>query len=230
LIERSKNYKNVIDPETGYARGRYADGRWVEPFDPNSFASYICEGTPYHYTWYVPQDVPGLMEQMGGKERFITYLDRFFEEGYYWHGNEPGHHVAYLFACAGEAWKTQKWVHTIINREYFNTPDGLSGNEDAGQMSAWLVFSMIGFYPVCPGTPYYVIGSPSFAESVISLESGKTFVIKANGYSEENIYIQSATLNGQPYNKSYLLHQDIMNGGTLSFTMGNIPNKSWGND
>ena len=164
---------------------------------------------------------------MGGKERFINHLDNFFEGNYYWHGNEPGHHIAYLFAYAGEPWKTQKWVHDIINREYFTTPDGLSGNDDAGQMSSWLVFSMVGFYPVCPGMPYYVIGSPSFEESVITLENGKKFTIEAKGASEKNIYIQSATLNGQPYDKSYILHKDIMNGGILSFVMGDSPNKEW---
>lgn len=227
LIKRAKNYQHVIDPETGYARGRYADGQWVTPFDPNKFASYICEGTPYHYTWYVPQDVAGLIEQMGGKEKFIERLDRFFEGKYYWHGNEPGHHIAYLYAYAGEPWKTQYWIHNIINSEYFTTPDGLSGNDDAGQMSAWLVFSMTGFYPVCPSMPYYVLGSPGFEEITITLDNGKKFTIEANGYSEENIYIQSATLNGMPYDKSYIMHQDIMNGGKLSFVMGNAPNKTW---
>lgn len=227
LIRRATNYRHVIDPETGYARGRHADGRWYEPFDPNQFVSFICEGTPYHYTWYVPQDVAGLIRQMGGKERFIERLDTFFEKDYYWHGNEPGHHIAYLYAYAGEPWKTQKWIHDIIDREYFTTPDGLSGNDDAGQMSAWLVFSMVGFYPVCPGMPYYVIGSPSFEESVITLENGKKFTVEAKGYSKENIYIQSATLNGKPYDKSFLMHDDIMNGGTLSFEMGNSPNTNW---
>lgn len=227
LIKRAENYRNVIDPETGYARGRHADGTWIEPFDPFASTSFICEGTPYHYTWYAPQDIAGLIRHMGGKERFINRLDTFFEGDYYWHGNEPGHHIAYLFAYAGEPWKTQKWVHDIINREYFTTPDGLSGNDDAGQMSSWLVFSMVGFYPVCPGMPYYVIGSPSFEESVITLENGKIFTIKAKGASEKNIYIQSATLNGQPYDKSYILHKDIMNGGILSFVMGDTPNKEW---
>ena len=140
LIKRAENYRNVIDPETGYARGRHADGTWIEPFDPFASTSFICEGTPYHYTWYAPQDIAGLIRHMGGKERFINRLDTFFEGDYYWHGNEPGHHIAYLFAYAGEPWKTQKWVHDIINREYFTTPDGLSGNDDAGQMSSWLVF------------------------------------------------------------------------------------------
>ena len=227
LIKRAENYRNVIDPETGYARGRHADGTWIEPFDPFASTSFICEGTPYHYTWYVPQDIAGLIRHMGGKERFINRLDTFFKGDYYWHGNEPGHHIAYLFAYAGEPWKTQKWVHDIINREYFTTPDGLSGNDDAGQMSSWLVFSMVGFYPVCPGMPYYVIGSPSFEESVITLENGKKFTIEAKGASEKNIYIQSATLNGQPYDKSYILHKDIMNGGILSFVMGDTPNKEW---
>ncbi len=227
LIKRAENYRNVIDPETGYARGRHADGTWIEPFDPFASTSFICEGTPYHYTWYAPQDIAGLIRHMGGKERFINRLDTFFEGDYYWHGNEPGHHIAYLFTYAGEPWKTQKWVHDIINREYFTTPDGLSGNDDAGQMSSWLVFSMVGFYPVCPGMPYYVIGSPSFEESVITLENGKKFTIEAKGASEKNIYIQSATLNGQPYDKSYILHKDIMNGGILSFVMGDTPNKEW---
>lgn len=227
LIKRAENYRYVIDPKTGYARGRYTDGSWAEPFDPFAFTSFICEGTPYHYTWYVPQDVSGLIDQMGGKEIFISRLDTFFEGDYYWHGNEPGHHIAYMYAYAGEPWKTQKWVHNIINHEYFTTPDGLSGNDDAGQMSAWLVFSMVGFYPVCPGMPYYVIGSPAFEECIITLENGKKFIIEAKDISSENIYIQSANLNGKPYDKSYILHEDIMNGGKLSFIMGNTPNKEW---
>ena len=227
LIKRAQNYRNVIDPETGYARGRNANGSWIEDFDPNKFVSYICEGTPYHYTWYVPQDVAGLIKQMGGKDRFINRLDTFFEGKYYWHGNEPGHHISYLYAYAGEPWKTQQWVHNIINTEYFTTPDGHCGNEDAGQMSAWLVFTMMGFYPVCPGMPLYVIGSPTFAESTITLENGKTFTIEAKGASDKNIYIQSARLNGKDYNKSYILHEDIMKGGVLSFIMGDTPNKLW---
>ena len=224
---RAFNYKNVIDPETGYARGRHADGRWITPFESNKFVSYICEGTPYHYTWYVPHDVAGLIEQMGGKERFTERLDHFFEEEYYWHANEPCHHVAYLFNYAGEPWKTQKWIHQIIDKEYYTTPDGLCGNDDAGQMSAWLVFSMVGFYPVCPGMPYYVIGSPSFEEVSLSLDNRKIFKIKAENVSDKNIYIQSATLNGKVYNKSYILHEEIEKGGVLSFVMGDVPNKQW---
>lgn len=227
LSHRAMNYKNVIDPETGYARGRHADGKWVEPFEFDKSADYICEGTPFHYTWYVPHDVEGLMKHIG-KERFINRLDTFFEKDYYWHGNEPGHHIPYLFALSGEPWETQKWVHRILEREYYPAPDGLSGNDDAGQMSAWLVFGMMGFYPVCPGSPYYVIGSPGFEEVVITLESGREFRVEAKGYSEKNIYIQSATLNGKPYSRSILSHEDIMKGGILSFVMGSEPNKQWG--
>lgn len=228
LINRSKNYKNVIDSETGFARGRYADSSWVSPFDPYKMASFICEGTPFHYTWYVPHDLNGLMIQMGGVDKFINRLDTLFEKGFYWHGNEPGHHIAYLYALGGAPWKTQKWVHHILDSEYFTTPDGLSGNDDAGQMSAWQIFSMLGFYPVCPGIPEYVIGSPSFEHITIKLENGKEFVIDAENYSSKNIYIKSASLNGTPLNKPILSHKDIMNGGYLKFVMEERPNKSWG--
>jgi len=227
LMKRAQNYRNVIDPSTGFARGRYANGSWITPFDENKFVPFITEGTPYHYTWYVPQDVAGLMQQIGGKEKFIQRLDTFFEGDYYWHGNEPCHHIAYLFPYAGEPWKTQQWVHKIIDREYNTTPNGLSGNDDAGQMSAWLVFSMMGFYPVCPGQPYYVLGSPSFDKCSISIENGKKFVIEAVGASTGKIYIQSATLNGQKYDKSYIQHKDIVNGGILRLEMGLTPNKNW---
>ncbi|MDR1406982.1 MAG: GH92 family glycosyl hydrolase [Tannerella sp.] len=228
LSLRARNYLHVIDSATGYARGRHADGRWVEPFDPNRFVSWICEGTPFHYTWYVPHDVPGLIRRMGGEARFVNRLDTFFAEGYYWHGNEPGHHIAYLYGYAGQPWKTQKLVHEIIDREYRNTPDGLSGNEDSGQMSAWLVFSMMGFYPVCPGAPYYVIGSPSFEKITLTLQNGKRFVVEANGYTDERIYIRSATLNGKPYDRFFITHEEIVNGGTLRLEMGEAPNEQWG--
>ena len=226
LTSRAKNYRNVIDPETGYARGRYADGRWIEPFDPYKFVNFICEGTPYHYTWYVPHDIPGLISHLG-KERFSQSLTELFEGGYYWHGNEPCHHIPYLFAMSGEAWKTQKWVHSISESEYAPTPDGLCGNDDAGQMSSWLVFSMMGFYPVCPGTSEYIIGSPAFEETVITLETGKTFTVKADNFAGGNIYIQSAELNGKPFNRYYITHDDIMSGGVLKLVMGNEPNKQW---
>ena len=241
-IQRSQNYINVFDGNTKFFRPKRMDGNWETPFNPIEIGRAYTEATAWQYRFFVPHDVSGMAQLFGGKKEFITALDSIFTVesdvhgdlvditgliGQYVHGNEPSHHVAYLYACAGEPWKTQKWVHDIINREYFTTPDGLSGNDDAGQMSSWLVFSMVGFYPVCPGMPYYVIGSPSFEESVITLENGKKFTIEAKGASEKNIYIQSATLNGQPYNKSYILHKDIMNGGILSFVMGDSPNKEW---
>ena len=226
LLERSQNYRHVIDSQTGYARGRHADGRWVEPFRPDKPCSYICEGTPYHYTWFVPHDIPGLQRIMG-KERFSERLDNFFRHNYYWHGNEPGHHIAYLFAMTGEAWKTQHLIHQILQKEYFAAPDGLSGNDDAGQMSAWLVFSMMGFYPVCPSQPYYVLGSPSFEEITLHLDNGKKFTIQAQGYSEENIYIQKADLNGHPLKVAAISHEDIMKGGKLVLTMSAEPNTQW---
>jgi predicted alpha-1,2-mannosidase len=227
LIHRAKNYQNVIDPRTGYAQGRHADGTFLTQNNAFSFASFVTEGAPCHYTWYVPQDMKGLMTLMGGKEKFIAKLDSMFSENRYWHGNEPCHQVAYLFNYAGEPWKTQKQVAYIRNTEYLNAPGGLSGNDDAGQMSAWYVFSAIGFYPVCPGNPYYVIGSPAFESTTIQLENGKKFIIKAHQVTNKNIYIQSAKLNGKPFDKSYLTHQQIMDGGVLDFIMGDTPNKSW---
>ncbi|MDF9800180.1 putative alpha-1,2-mannosidase [Catalinimonas alkaloidigena] len=231
LKERAKNYQYVFDTTTGYVRGRYADGSWVEPFDPfASRASFITEGSPYQYTWYVPHDVAGLMELMGGKEKFVQKLDTLFEQRYYWHGNEPGHQTVYLYAYAGAPWKTQKWVRDIIREEYSAEPGGLSGNEDAGQMSAWLVCSMMGFYPVAPGMPYYVIGSPVFETTAINMSNGSAFTITANNNSDENRYIQSATLNGEPLERSYLLHEEIMQGGELVLEMGDEPNKEWASE
>ncbi|WKN32848.1 GH92 family glycosyl hydrolase [Porifericola rhodea] len=228
LAQRAKNYQHVFDTTTGYARGRYADGSWIEPFDPvASRASFITEGSPFQYTWYVPHDVAGLMQLMGGKDKFIQKLDTLFEKRYYWHGNEPGHQTVYLYAYAGEPWKTQRWVRDIIREEYSSEPGGLSGNEDAGQMSAWLTFSMMGFYPVAPGMPYYVLGSPVFEETNINLSNGNTFSIKATDSSDENRYIQSATLNGEPLERSYLLHEEILQGGELVLEMGDEPNTNW---
>ena len=227
LMQRSKNYKNVFDPETGYVRGRHADGSFITPFNPYTFARYITEGTPSHYSWYVPHDVEGLMEAMGGKEMYLSKLDSMFTQNHYWHGNEPCHQVAFMFNYGGEAWKTQKYVREILKREYENHPGGLSGNDDSGQMAAWYVFASLGFYPVCPGTPYYMIASPVFEKTAIRLENGKTFTIIARGASEKNIYIQSAKLNGRVYDKNYFDHQTILTGGTLEFQMGDKPNTQW---
>lgn len=228
LMDRAKNYQYVFDTITGYVRGRHADGSWIEPFDPVALrASFITEGSPFQYTWFVPQDVEGLIQLMGGRENFIQKLDHFFDNGYYWHGNEPGHQVVYMYAYAGAPWKTQMRVRDIMQEEYSAAPGGLSGNEDAGQMSAWLVFSMMGFYPVTPGIPCYVLGSPVFDHVAIGVGNAKSFIIRAHNSSDENRYIQSAILNGEPMNRSYLWHKEIMKGGELVFEMGPEPNKNW---
>ncbi|MFN8348709.1 MAG: GH92 family glycosyl hydrolase [Spirosomataceae bacterium] len=231
LRQRALNYRNVIDPVAGWARGRHADGRWSAAFNPfASRASFITEGSPAQYTWFVPHDVSGLMQQVGGKGQFVAKLDTMFEQGHYWHGNEPGNHTVYLYAFAGVPWKTQYRVRQLIREEYTTDPGGLSGNEDGGQMSAWLVFSMMGFYPACPGTPYYVIGSPLFATTTLQVGKGKTFRIQAVNNSEKNRYIQSALLNGKPYDRAYLTHSHLSRGGTLTLKMGPKPNKEWGKD
>ncbi len=225
---RSKNWRHVFDPTVGYVRGRYADGSWFEPFDPNATRTpFITEGTPFQYTWYVPHDVYGLIDAIGGHDVFIQKLDTLFETDQYWHGNEPGHQTAYMYAYAGAPWKTQQRLKTIIEEEYGTGPGGLSGNEDAGQMSAWLVFSMTGFYPVCPGTPYYIIGAPSFPKATLKLDNGNKMVITAENITNENHFIQSATWNGQPFDRAWISHEEIMNGGELKFVMGPQPNVAW---
>ena len=238
LMKRSRNWSNVIDPTTGYANGRHADGSFVTESDTmylkepekhpdahslsiTNFATFITEGTPCHYTWYVPHDVQGLVKAMGGKKVFEQKLDAMFEKGYYWHGNEPCHQVAYLYDFIGKSWKTQKVVRHIMETEYLNAVGGLSGNDDAGQMSAWYIFSALGFYPVCPATDKYYLGSPLFPRVDIHLENGKTFTIIADNASEENIYVKSIKLNGIKHTQSYITHWDIMNGGTLRFEMTN---------
>ncbi len=228
LRTRAKNYQHVFDTTVGYVRGRYANGDWITPFDPHATrATFITEGSPAQYTWYVPHDVAGLMQLMDGREKFVAKLDSMFEQRYYWHGNEPGHQMAYLYAYAGEPWKTQRWVRDIIQEEYSATPGGLSGNEDAGQMSAWLVFSMMGFYPVSPGIPCYVLGSPTFDEVTMNVGEGRTFTLRTLDNSDTNRYIQSATLNGGLLDRSYLWHQEIADGGELVLQMGPEPNKTW---
>lgn len=227
LMRRSQFYRNVINPRTGYAQGRYADGSFLTRDNAFKGCRFITEGQPCHYTWYVPHDQRGLMECMGGRDAYVAKLDSMFSEHRYWHGNEPCHQVAYLFNYAGEPWKTQRQVRHIMDSEYHVGADGLSGNDDAGQMSAWYIFSALGFYPVCPASGEYIIASPSFARAKIHTEFGKTFTIIARNASEENIYIQSVTLNGKPYTKSYLLHEDIAAGGEMVFEMGSTPNFDW---
>lgn len=245
---RAGNYRNLFDSTTGFMRARLADGSWKTPFDPLSTAGqgYI-EGNAWNYSLYVPHDPAGFIELLGGPDRLIGWLDTLFtmstaEEdiahsedidmagiiGNYVHGNEPSHHVAYLYCYAGAPWKTQQRVHQIMRSMYRPEPDGLCGNDDCGQMSAWYIFSALGFYPVCPGSNQYVIGSPCVRRASIALEDGGTFTIEAKNLSDENIYIQSVTLNGRPHEMCYIRHEDIVAGGTLVFDMGPAPNRTWG--
>lgn len=228
LINRALNYKNVINPVTGYADGRYANGQFLTNTNPFTFTKFITEGAPCHYTWYAPQDPYGLMQCMGGKKKYIERLDSMFTQKRYWHGNEPCHQIAFMFNYGGQSWKTQQYVRHIMDTEYLDDPGGLSGNDDAGQMSAWYVFAALGFYPVCPGTPYYILASPSFAQASLHLENGKTFTIKAPKASAKNIYIQKVFLNGKDFTRNYISHNEIMQGGTIEFIMGDRPNKQWG--
>ncbi len=228
LMERSKYYRNVIDPRTGYAQGRHANGQFLTDDNVAQRVKFITEGAPCHYTFYAPHDPYGLMDAMGGKIYYVARLDSTFQHNRYWHGNEPCHQMAYMYNYAGEPWKTQREVRRILDTEYENVPGGLSGNDDAGQMSAWYLFSAMGFYPVCPATPYYMLGTTSFKSIKIHLDNSKTFTIENDNPWADCYYIQSATLNGVPYTKNYITHQDIMNGGTLKLSMGSAPNYDWG--
>jgi predicted alpha-1,2-mannosidase len=242
-LARAQAYKNLFDPVSGFMRPR-SNGGWLEPFDPREVTFAFTEANSWQYTFFAPHDVSGLMQLMGGRRGFTRKLDQLFAAesrttgreqvditgliGQYAHGNEPSHHMAYLYDYAGEPWKTQLRVRQIMDAFYKPAPDGLIGNEDCGQMSAWYVFSAAGFYPVTPGSTIYAIGSPLFPEVSIKLENGKSFVVKAPGASARNVYIQSATLNGKSYEKSYLEHSDVMAGGELVLAMGSQPNRFWG--
>jgi predicted alpha-1,2-mannosidase len=215
----------VIDPSTGFARGRHADGSWAEPFDPAGKYPYITEGLPFQYTFFVPQDFPGLIGLLGGREAFVAKLDALFAGKYYDHGNEPSHHIAYLYNYAGAPWKTQERVRQVMENEYRDDPAGLAGNDDCGQMSAWYVLSALGFYPVTPGTPEYAIGTPLFEEASVRLPNRKVFTIRAPGVSSGKFYIQSARLNGKPLTRAWIAHQQIAAGGELVFQMGAQPNR-----
>lgn len=244
LMRRSENWRNVINPKTGWADGRHQNGKWEGNTDLVHRKSYITEGATCHYTWYVPQNIQGLfnvinksvdksakrlnrnaqgISQSDTMSAVVSRLDKMFDEGLYWHGNEPCHQVAYLYDAAGAPWKTQQRIHHILNTEYNDTPGGLSGNDDAGQMSAWYVFSAIGFYPVCPSTPYYYIGTPSFDKVTFNLENGKKFEIQAHGVGDKAFYIQKMLLNGKPMSGYQLSHDDILKGGNLEFWMGERP-------
>ena len=243
FIKRAQSYKNIFDPEAGFMRAKM-NGRWFTPFDPREVNFNFTEANSWQYSFFAPQDIDGLIKIMGGKDAFEKKLDSLFTTssettgreqsditgliGQYAHGNEPSHHMAYLYDYIGKPWKTQQQVRQIMDEFYTNNPDGLCGNEDCGQMSAWYILSSIGFYPVTPGSNIYAIGTPLFPEIQINMENGNTFVIKAEDVSDKNIFIQSATLNGKPFNKSYLTHNQIITGGEIVFKMGEKPNKSWG--
>ena len=243
FIKRGQNYKNLFDASSGFMRGRDGD-QWYTPFDPAEVNHNYTEANAWQYSFYVPQDLSGLIKLYGSKEKLAAQLDALFAAssklaghaqsdisgliGQYAHGNEPSHHIAYLYDYAGQPWKTQAMTRRIVKELYTDKPDGLAGNEDCGQMSGWLIFSAMGLYPVCPGADHYAIGSPLFDKVSMKLENGKTFTVKSSNGSDANVYIQSAKLNGTPYNKCFITYDDIMNGGTIEFTMGAEPNKAWG--
>ncbi len=253
FMKRAHNYQNLYKPELGLMAPKSADGKWIEPFDPmysGGFAGegYFAEGNSWKYTWHVQHDVQGLINLMGGEEKFLDKLNELFVVahrndklqflaqfpdmtglmGMYTHGNEPAWHIPYLFNYAGQPWMTQNKVRQMLDVWYDTTPFGLSGDEDGGSMSSWYVLNAMGIYPQCPGRPIFDIGSPIFDEVIINVGNGKEFIIEAKNVSAQNKYIQSATLNGQPHNRPWIEHSDIVRGGKLVFQMGPRPNKSWG--
>ena len=240
--QRGKNYRNYYDPAVGFFRGKKADGTWDPDFSPTTMR-HFTEGIAWQYIWLVPQDVEGLIQLLGGAEIFSKKLDAFFATefteaagvpdmtgmvGMYCAGNEPDHHVIYLYPFVGQQWKSAYWARHVMKEMYHDQPDGLAGNEDCGQMSAWYVLSALGFYQVNPVSGSYVFGSPLFEKASIELPQRKRFTVIAENNSPENIYIQSAELNGRPYTKSHITYRDIMRGGTLKFVMGSEPNKNFG--
>jgi predicted alpha-1,2-mannosidase len=247
--KRSQNWQNVFDPSTGFMRGRNADGSWVEPFDEKAINSInfneYTEANAWQYNFFVLHDIPGLIAKLGGDEKFVARLDEMFDTkqtipnlssipdvtgviGMYAHGNEPVHHVAYLYNYAGQPWKTQARTRQVATMLYTNTPAGICGNDDCGQTSAWYVFTAMGFYPVDPVSGTYVLGSPLVDKLTISLDKGRTFTVVAHNNSSANPYIQTVTLNGKPLERSWLSHAEIVAGGKLVMTMGPTPNKSFG--
>ena len=234
FAKRAEFYKNLFDNETNFMRPRLSDGSWTVPFDPMRAGENTgyTEGNAWQYTWHVQHDVPGLIELFGGPEKFTAKIDSMFLLelktdvvdisgliGQYAHGNEPCHHIAYLYALAGQSKKTQELIRRIFDTQYSPHPDGLCGNDDCGQMSAWYMFSAMGFYPVDPVSCKYIFGAPQLPKIVLHLQDGKTFTVIAKNLSKENKYVESVRLNGKPYAENYITHEDIINGGTLVFNM-----------
>ena len=252
FAKRAMNYKNLYDPETKLMRGKNKDGKFQSPFSPLKWGDAFTEGNSWHYSWSVFHDPQGLINLMGGKAEFVQMLDSvfavppLFDDSYYGgviheiremtvmnmgnyaHGNQPIQHMIYLYNYAGEPWKAQYWLRQVMDRMYTPGPDGYCGDEDNGQTSAWYVFSALGFYPVCPGTPQYVLGAPLFKKAILHFENGKSLVINAPENSHENIYIESMKFNGQDYTKNYLDYNEMMKGGVLDIEMGDKPNKQRG--
>jgi predicted alpha-1,2-mannosidase len=237
---RAQNYRKLWDPEVGSMRAKTKDGAWIPWKGKTVFGQGCVESNPGQQSWFVPHDVPGLIQLMGGKEAFAQELEQFFEHtpdtfgwnDYYNHSNEPVHHVPYLFVYAGKPWLTQKWARRICKNGYKDAVDGIVGNDDVGQMSAWYVMSAFGLYPVCPGDGIYVIGSPLFEKATMRLDprysKHGSFTVVARGQSADNVYVQSAKLNGQPLDRAWLRHQEVMTGETLELVMGPAPNEQWG--
>jgi predicted alpha-1,2-mannosidase len=223
FLKRSENWRNVIDKESGFARGRHADGTWITPFDPSKAASYITEGLPFQYTFFVPQNIPALIDVLGGKQVFVAKLDELFSRKLYDQGNEPSHHIAYLYNAADAPAKTQQRVRGILDSQYADRPDGLSGNDDCGQMSAWYVLSALGFYPVTPGIPEYQIGTPRFDDVTVKLPGGNSLHVVAQGAEGGKFYIRSVRLNGVKLDRFRVLQSELMGGGELVFEMTDLP-------
>ena len=249
FTQRAGNWKHAFDPKTGFMRARKRDGSFREPFDAtvSGYGSDYTEGNAWQYSWYVPQDVAGLARAHGGDDKLIGKLDEVFDAkvdpkifehmeditgliGWYAHGNEPSHHVAYLYAYAGQPWRTQERLKQIMATQYAPRPDGLAGNDDLGQMSAWYVFTALGFYPVAPSSNEYVIGRPFLPRATLNLPNGKRFSVIADGLDDAHTYIGQATLNGKPLDRAYLRHEEILAGGELRFTMQAQPDKAWATD
>ncbi|MBB5351579.1 putative alpha-1,2-mannosidase [Haloferula luteola] len=250
LMKRAGNYRHVWDPETGFMRGRLSDGSWQEPFDPLAWGGAFVEGNAWQWLWSVQHDPYGLIQLLGGPEKLASKLDAFLalpstpvvgsyghlihemrevekaEMGQYAHVNEPDHHVLFLYCFAGQPWKTQKAVRRVMDELY--DIHGMFGDEDTGQMSAWYVFNAAGFYPFCPGSPHYLIGSPLFEETSLQLPGGASFTVRAHHNQPDHPYIQSARLNGKPFTRSWISHETLTAGGLLEFEMGPQPNPQWG--
>ena len=246
--QRALNYRNIYDSEIGYARPKYRDGSFKKEFDVlQTHGEGFIEGNSWNFSFHVPHDVFGVINHMGGEKEFLRKLDelfamhlpeKYYEKneditidcliGGYVHGNEPSHHIPYLYAWTSQPWKTQYWVREVMNKMYKNHIRGLGGNDDCGQMSAWYLFTAMGFYPVCPGTDQYVLGAPYVPYMKLALDNGKTLEIKADGVSDTNRYVKSVLLNGKPYTKTYITHDDLMAGGELEFVMSSKPNKKRG--